>query len=124
LLFWVKSLIFPPEADHFPFNTLPETNAPMHNWLFEIPNLALAALMYTLLGRFLLSLFFQPGSDKVIWRVFVQITNPAVNAVRFITPQLVPANLAVLFAAIWALMLRVALYLAIAGTGPHPGAGV
>lgn len=95
----------------------------MDIWYFQIPNLVLAALMYTLLGRFLLSLFFQPGSDKVIWRVFVQITSPAVSAVRFITPQAVPFNLVVLFAAIWMLMLRVAFYLLIVGTGPRPALG-
>lgn len=33
-------------------------------WLYQIPNLALAALMYTLLGRFVLSLFFAHGSDR------------------------------------------------------------
>lgn len=95
----------------------------MDNWLFQILNLILAALMYTLLGRFLLSLFFRPDSEKVIWRVFQQITAPAVNAVRFITPQAVPFNLVVLFAAVWMLMLRVALFLVIIGTGPRPGLG-
>ena len=76
-------------------------------------NLILAAVMYTLLGRFLLSLFFSPDNDKVIWRVFVQMTDPVVKAVGFITPQAVPAQLLVLFAALWMLMARVALFILI-----------
>ena len=51
-------------------------------WLYQAPNLALAALMYTLLGRFLLSLVFPDDSEKVIWRTFRQITQPVIEAVQ------------------------------------------
>src|SRR5262245_12286096 len=91
-----------------PFKELPSAITlraeTMQFWLYQIPNLILAALMYTLLGRFLLSLFFPPDSDKVIWRVFTQITNPVVAAVGFITPRIVPLHLLVLFAALWILL--------------------
>jgi uncharacterized protein YggT (Ycf19 family) len=95
----------------------------MQFWLYQIPNLALAALMYTLIGRFLLSLAFPPDSDKVIWRVFKQITDPVVNAVRFITPQIVPIHLLVLFAALWMLLLRIGLFLGLAAGGLRPTIG-
>ena len=95
----------------------------MDFWLFQIPNLLLAAIMYTLLGRFLLSLVFAPGSEKVIWRVFVQITDPFVKAARYLTPQLVPLNLVVLFAALWTLLARVALFFTMAAAGLRPTVG-
>jgi uncharacterized membrane protein len=73
-------------------------------WLYQIPNLALAALMYTLLGRFVLSLFFADGSDKVIWTVFRQITQPAVNAVQLVTPYAVHERVVVLLTVVWVLV--------------------
>lgn len=95
----------------------------MDFWLFQIPNLLLAAIMYTLLGRFLLSLVFAPDSDKVIWRVFAQITYPFVKAARYVTPQLVPLNLVVLFAALWTLLARVALFFTMSAAGLRPVVG-
>jgi uncharacterized protein YggT (Ycf19 family) len=92
----------------------------MQFWLYQVPNLILAALMYTLLGRFLLSLVFAPASEKVIWRVFTQITDPALKAVRFITPQIVPLHLLVLFAALWTLLARIGLFMGFAAAGFRP----
>lgn len=96
----------------------------MDFWTFQIPNMILAAAMYTLLGRFLLSLFFHPNSDKVLWRVFVQITDPFVNAARFVTPQLVGLHLLVLFAALWTLLARIGLFLTLAAIGLRPTVGL
>jgi YggT family protein len=96
----------------------------MQFWLYQAPNLFLAALMYTLLGRFLLSLVFSPDSDKVIWRVFAQITDPVLSAVRFITPGIVPLHLLVLFAALWVLLARIALFVGLAAAGLRPAIGV
>ena len=79
-------------------------------WIYQLPNLVLAALMYTLLGRFLLSLFFEPHSDKVIWRVFAQVTDPIIAAVSAITPRVVPDRVVVLFAFVWLFLLRIALF--------------
>jgi uncharacterized membrane protein len=95
----------------------------MDFWYFFIPNLLLAALMYTLLGRFLLSLVFKPDSDKVIWRVFTQVTAPVVNAVGFVTPRIVPLHLLVLFAALWVLVARIALFMGLAAMGVRPAIG-
>jgi hypothetical protein len=95
----------------------------MDFWYYFIPNLILAAMMYTLLGRFLLSLVFRPESDKVIWRVFTQITDPVVSAVGFITPRVVPLHLLVLLAALWVLLARIALFMGLAAMGIRPAIG-
>ncbi len=86
-------------------------------WFFQIPNLILAAAMYTLLGRFLLSIVFDRNSQMVIWRVFVQITDPIVAAVRFVTPQLVPEGLVVIFGVVWLIALRMLLLLTLLSFG-------
>ncbi|HYF55249.1 MAG TPA: hypothetical protein VEA41_13405 [Salinarimonas sp.] len=89
-------------------------------WIYQAPNLVLAAIMYTLIGRFLLSLVFEPGTDKVIWRVFAQVTNPIVNAVAFVTPTLVPDRVVVLFAVVWILLARVLLFFTMRAYGLVP----
>ena len=95
----------------------------MDFWTFQIPNMILAAAMYTLLGRFLLSLLFAPDSDKVLWRVFVQITDPFLAAARFVTPQVVPLHLLVLFAALWTMLARIGLFMTLAAVGLRPTVG-
>jgi hypothetical protein len=79
-------------------------------WIYQVPNLVLAALMYTLLGRFLLSLVFAPTSDKVIWRVFAQVTEPVLNAVSAVTPRIVPDRILILFAVVWVFLARILLF--------------
>jgi YggT family protein len=91
-------------------------------WVFHLPNLALAALIYTLLGRYILSLFFPPDSDKVIWRVFCQITDPILNLVRLVTPALVPPPLLNLFAIVWLFLLRFLLFYIVRMLGLLPTA--
>jgi uncharacterized protein YggT (Ycf19 family) len=96
------------------------TDSFLSSWYFHVPNLALAALMYTLLGRFLLSLVFETDAEATVWRVFKTVTEPVVGAVRLITPRLVPERIVVLFAAIWALLARLGLLMALAGAGVAP----
>jgi uncharacterized protein YggT (Ycf19 family) len=88
----------------------------MANWFFHLPNYLLAAVMYSLLGRFLLSLFIGPDSKNYIWRAFVRITDPVMVPVRFITPAVVPHMLVLVFAALWTLVLRFVLLIAMAGS--------
>ena len=92
----------------------------MTYWLFQAPNLLLAAMMYTLVGTFLLSLFFPPESEKVIWRVFAQVTRPAVRGASLVTPRIVPERLLVLVAAMWCLMARLALFFGFVALGLRP----
>ncbi len=84
-------------------------------WSFHVPQLALAAAMYTLLGRFVLSLIFPGDSDKTIWRVFRQITAPVMAAAGAVTPAIVPERVVVLMAFVWLLLIRMAhFFLAVA----------
>jgi YggT family protein len=92
-------------------------------WLYIIPNFTLAAAMYTLLGRYVLSLIFKPDSDKVIWRVFAQVTNPILHFVRSLTPAVVPDGLVMVFAIFWLLLARIFLLLLAVIFGFAPGLG-
>jgi hypothetical protein len=76
-------------------------------WIYMLVNFALAAAMYTLMGRYLLSLMFKPDSDRVIWRVFTQITNPVLALVRALTPAMVPDGVVMVFSIFWLIMARV-----------------
>ena len=93
-------------------------------WAFHAPNLLLAMLMWTLLGRFMLNFIFADDSDKVIWRVFKQITDPFLAAVAFVTPALVPGRLLVLIGFVWCLILRMMLLLLVTMFGLAPKLGL
>ena len=81
------------------------------DWYFHLPNYVLAALVYTLLGRFLLSLFLPADTKNYIQRWFVRLTEPVVWIVRTITPALVPPPLLPLVAAVWLTLLRLAFWI-------------
>jgi YggT family protein len=89
-------------------------------WLYQTPNLILAALMYTLLGRFVLSLFFPDDSEKVIWTTFRQITRPAIAAVKLVTPLAVHDRIVTLLAVVWVLFVRMLLFVGFASAGLLP----
>lgn len=78
-------------------------------WYYHLPNFALAALMYTLLGRALLGLIVQPDSSNYIWRFFCRITDPVVAAVALVTPKAAPPVVIWLFGVVWLFWLRVLL---------------
>ena len=75
-------------------------------WYFHIPNYVLAALMYSLLARFLLSFFFPPDSPNYIFRAFVRLADPVLWLIGLVTPHAVPPLLRVLFAAVWVFIFR------------------
>lgn len=85
-------------------------------WYFHLPNYVLALLVYTLIGRFLLSLILRPDSRNYIRRFFVQLTEPVLRIVRLITPELVPQPLLPLIGVVWLELLRVALFIVIQPT--------
>lgn len=89
-------------------------------WYFHLPNFVLAAVMYTLVGRLALSFFAPPGWQNYIWRAFVRITDPALKVVRQMTPQIVPEPLLIVFAALWVMVLRVVLFVALSAAGLLP----
>lgn len=90
------------------------------HWYFHLPNLVMAALIYSLIGRYLLELFFAKKPDAVILKVFRQVTQPVVGAVRAVTPLVVPDGLVVVLAIVWLMALRMFLYLTIIAAGVKP----
>jgi uncharacterized protein YggT (Ycf19 family) len=92
-------------------------------WTYQLPNLVIAMMMYTLIGRFLLSLVYDTNSDKVIWRVFKQITDPVIGVVGAVTPAIVPERVLYIFAFIWLFLIRIALYIVMRMYGLAPSIG-
>ncbi len=92
-------------------------------WWFHLPNLVLATMMYTALGRFVLGFVFDERSDNFIWRFFVKITDPMLKLVKFVTPASVPDTIVLLLSVVWLFALRVVLLLGLiaAGVGPTTG---
>jgi hypothetical protein len=89
-------------------------------WYYHLPNFVLAALMYTLLGRVLLSLFLEPDSSNYIWRFFCRVTDPFVGAVAFVTPKAAAPVVVWLFGFVWLFWLRVLLLYVFALAGATP----
>lgn len=79
-------------------------------WYFHLPNFVLAALMYTMLGRFLLGLFVDADSPNYIWRFFCRFTDPVLTAIATVTPKAVPPTVVWLFGFVWMFWLRIALH--------------
>lgn len=84
-------------------------NPLLSSWIYLAPNLILAALMYTLLGRVLLGLFVAPESPNYIWRFFCRVTDPIVAAVAAVTPKSAVPVVVWLFGVVWLFWLRVGL---------------
>ena len=79
------------------------------NWYFHLPNFALAAVMYTLLGRALLGLMVEPDSQNYIWRFFCRLTDPFIALVALVTPKAATPVIVWLFGVVWLFWLRVGL---------------
>ena len=93
------------------------------HWYFHLPNLVMAALTYSLVGRYILELLFSKKPNAVIVKVFRQVTAPVVTGVRFITPAIVPDGLVLVFAIVWLTVTRMFLYLTIIAMGVKPFLG-
>ncbi|MEM8877380.1 MAG: YggT family protein [Pseudomonadota bacterium] len=89
-------------------------------WYFHIPNYVLAILMYMVLGRFVLSFFFNAQAENVIWKAFVTVTNPAVLTVAAITPRIVHYMLLLLLTFVWLFVARVIFTIVMAANGLIP----
>lgn len=99
------------------------TQSFLTHWYFHLPNLALAALMYTLIGRYVLDLLFSRRPDAVIIRVFASVTDPVINLVRLITPAIVPTGLVLVFAIVWLMALRLVWFITCVVLGMRPTIG-
>ena len=81
---------------------------PRAPWLLAI-DYAMAALIYTMLGRFLLGLVVPPSWDNYIWRFFRRVTDPILAATARVTPGFMIEPLLPLVAVWWLIVLRVAM---------------
>lgn len=93
------------------------TESFFQHWYFHLPNLVLAALLYTLVGRYVLELLFSRKPDAVILAVFRSVTDPFLKVVRLVTPAIVPNGLVILAAIVWLISLRMFLYLTVLAAG-------
>jgi hypothetical protein len=86
-------------------------------WYYYLPDLVMAALIYLLVARLLLSLLPSRVRDGVIGRLLDMATGPVLWGVGAVTPRVVPAGLVVVFALAWLLAARLVLFIAVAATG-------
>jgi hypothetical protein len=91
---------------------------------FWIVNYALAIVVWSCVGRFLLG-FFMPSvqPNNYIWRAFVALTDWPVRLVGLITPSIVWPGWLPLVTAIWVYYLRIAAFVAFASAGMVPRLG-
>jgi uncharacterized protein YggT (Ycf19 family) len=81
-----------------------------------------------LLARFILSLFVQPQSPNVIWRVLVLVTDPLLRLTAPLTPSALSGIARPLVTTFWLVVLLLAYWLLLyqsdlAPTPPSPGVG-
>jgi uncharacterized protein YggT (Ycf19 family) len=93
------------------------------HWYYHVPNLILAALIWLLIGRLVLSLVLGPGRGNPVLRLLDAATSPVLKTVGVITPRLVPAGLVIVFAIAWLLAARIALFVAVSATGARLSMG-
>jgi uncharacterized protein YggT (Ycf19 family) len=92
------------------------------NLHFHLPNFILAALMYTVMGRLVFSMFVPADWDNYIYRAFVRLTDPVVKIVRAITPSVFANPVVLVFSVLWLLVLRFALGVILFNLGLMPKA--
>jgi YggT family protein len=98
-----------------------DTNTFLTYWYYSLPNFMLAVLMYTIIGRVLLSLFFDPDSKNYIMRFFIRVTDPFVSFFGAVTPKATAPVVLWLFTFVWLFWLRVAMLYAFLLFGLLPG---
>jgi YggT family protein len=87
------------------------------HWYFHVPNLVLAALLYSVIARYALELMFSRRPDAVIVQVFRTVTDPVLKLVRLVTPAVVPNGLVLVLSIVWLMSLRMFLYLTVLAAG-------
>jgi YggT family protein len=89
-------------------------------WYFHFPNYALAVLFWTLIGRFMFSIFLRPDSPNYIYRWFRRLTDWLIRPVTFITPSMMPRLTIAPIAAFCVAMARVAFFMTLYAAGLTP----
>ena len=93
------------------------------HWYFHIPNFILAALVYTFMGRLVLSFFVPYDWDNYIWRAFRGLTQPVLVVVRSVTPAILPDVVTLVFSILWLMVARVAFAVLLGAFGLLPPLG-
>lgn len=95
------------------------------HWYFHVPNLIMAALVYTLIGYFVLAVIFSyfKRNDAVILKVFGTVVSPVLKSVRFVTPGIVPNGVVPVFSIVWLMALRMFWFLTCVAMGMRPQIG-
>jgi YggT family protein len=87
---------------------------------FHLPNYAFAVLFWTLIGRFMFSLFLPPDSPNYIYRWFRRLTDWLMRPVGFITPAALPPLVIAPIAAFWVALVRIAFFMIMYMAGRIP----
>ena len=74
-------------------------------WIIIIDYL-MGAMMWTLVGRFGMSIFLQDNSDFFFMRAFMKVTEPMIRAMSFLTPSFLVDRLKPLYVAWFLFMIR------------------
>ncbi len=93
------------------------------HWYYHIPDLIMAALIYLLIGRLILSLVVGQSRDIAILRLLNAVTDPLLKGVGAVTPRVVPVGLVIVVAMAWLLAARLALFMGVAATGARLSMG-
>jgi YggT family protein len=75
-------------------------------WYYFVPDYVLAVVMYTMLGRVVMSLFLDTESPNYIWRFFCRVTDPAIAVFAGLTPKATAPIVLWLFSFVWLFWLR------------------
>jgi len=79
---------------------------PREAWVLAVDYL-FAALIYTMLGRFLLGLFVPADWDNYIWRFFRRVTDPVLAVTNRLTPSFMVDAFLPLVAVWWLFVARI-----------------
>lgn len=74
--------------------------------LFHLPNYFLSAVIYSMLGRFMLGFLVRPNTTNYIYRWFRLLTDPFVRAVSVITPGNIGVVYLPLVSIFWLIVAR------------------
>jgi hypothetical protein len=95
---------------------MPRANFVAH-WYYHVPDLILLALICLLVARLLLMVVRLGESSAVPVRILNGITGPVLGVVGAITPRVMPPAFVVVFAVVWLVTLRLALFIAVTARG-------
>lgn len=102
---------------------MPISQSFLAHWYFHVPNLAMAALIYLLIGRCLLELLLVRRQDAGVLKAVRSVTAPVVGIVRAITPAMVPNGLLIVNAIFWLIAARIFWFMACIAMGMRPSLG-